>query len=244
MRKAATLLFLGLLMACQPEKTLEMRDREYSGAACESCPVVRVSIPEMVGNSKLGNSVNTALREEIIELLDYDEERDARDIPEAIKAFQDGFRKMQEEFPEELTGWEASVEAFKTYEDPKVITIKMDTYIFTGGAHGYPATRYLNFDKKTGEEMDAVELLKDPEAFAVFAEAAFRKQYEISSDAPINSTGFMFEDNLFRLPQNIGLTPEGMVLHYNPYEAASYADGALVLEFPHEAIRPFLAWQP
>jgi len=244
MRKASLLLFLGLLTGCQSEKTIEMREREYTGVACESCPVVRVSIPEISGKSKLGTSINTALREEIIELLDYDEARDARDIPEAIKAFQDGFRKMQEEFPEELTGWEASVEAFKTYEDSEVLTIEMDTYIFTGGAHGYPATRYLNFSKKTGAEMDAVTLLKDADAFSAFAESAFRKQYGISSDTPINSTGFMFEDNQFQLPQNMGLTPQGMVLHYNPYEAASYADGALVLEFPHEAVRPFLAWEP
>ena len=244
MRKASIVLFLGLLMACQSDKTLEMRDREYTGAACESCPVVRISIPETLGNSKLGTAVNSALQEEIIELLDYDEDRDASDIPGAIKAFQEGFRKMQEEFPEELTGWEASVKAHKSYEDPKVLTIKMDTYIFTGGAHGYPATRYLNFDKKSGEELDAVELLKDPEAFAVFAESAFRNQYGISADAPINSTGFMFEDNQFELPRSMGLTSMGMVLHYNPYEAASYADGALVLEFPLEVVRPFLAWEP
>ena len=69
--------------------------------------------------------------------------------------------------------------------------------------------------------LDAVALLKDADAFTVFAESAFRKQYGISSDAPINSTGFMFEDNQFQLPQNMGLTPQGMVLHYNPYEAAS-----------------------
>ena len=244
MRKASIFLFLGLLMACQSDKTLEMRDREYTGDACESCPAVRVSIPEIPGNSKLGTAINRALQEEIVELLDYDEEGDAGDIPGAIKAFQEGFRKMQEEFPEELTGWEASVEAHKSYEDSQVITIKMDTYIFTGGAHGYPATRYLNFDKKSGEELDAVELLKNPEAFARFAESGFREQYGISPDAPINSTGFMFEDNQFELPRNMGLTSKGMVLHYNPYEAASYADGALVLEFPYEAVRPFLAWEP
>ena len=244
MRKASILLFFGLLMACQPEKSLEMREREYTGETCESCPVVRVSIPEMVGSNKLGKSVNTAIREEIIELLDYDEERDARDIPEAIRAFQDGFRKVQEEFPEELSGWEATVEAFKAYEDSEVISLKMETYIFTGGAHGYPATRFLNFDKKTGEELDAKELFKDPEAFKAYAESSFRTQYEIPPEAPINTTGFMFEENQFKLPQNIGLTTEGMVLHYNPYEAASYADGALVLEFPLDSIRPFLTWEP
>ena len=241
MRKATLLLVFGLLMACQSDKATEMRSREYTGAACESCPVVRISIPEMPGKSKLGTSVNTALREEIIELLDYAREQDAEDIPGAIKAFQDGFRKIQEEFPEELTGWEASVEAIKSYEDSEVITIKMNTYIFTGGAHGYPATRFLNFDKKTGMELDAEELFKDPKAFSKFAEASFRRQYDVPEDAPINSTGFMFEDDQFRLPQNIGFENEGIVLLYNPYEAASYADGTLVLEFPMEQVRTFLA---
>jgi len=230
-----------LMSACQTDKNLEMGSLEYTGAACESCPAVRISIPEVLGKSKLATSVNTALREEIIELLDYAGEQDARDIPGAIKAFQDGFRKMQEEFPEELTGWEASVKAFKSYEDSGLITLRMNTYLFTGGAHGYPSTRFLNFDKKTGKELEAPELFKDPEAFAEFAEAAFREQFDIPSGAPINSTGFMFEDNRFKLPQNIGLTTEGLVLHYNPYEAASFADGDLVLEFPLEAIRPFLA---
>ena len=241
MRKASLLLFVGLLMACQPDKTPDIRNREYVGPACESCPVVNVSIVELLGNSKLASSVNAAIREEIIELLDYDEERDASDIPGAIKAFQDGFLNMQEEFPEELTGWEASVKAFISYEDAELLSIKMDTYIFTGGAHGYPATRFLNFDKKTDKELDTPDLFRDPGEFSAFAEASFRAQYGIPSDAPINSTGFMFEDNGFKLPQNIGFTSWGIVLHYNPYEAASYADGALVLEFPHEAVHPYLA---
>lgn len=244
MRNPILLVLTVLLMGCQSDKTPELRIREYSGAACPSCPVVLVSIPEMLGNSTLSTSVNTALREEIIDLLDYDEEREASDIPEAIKAFQDGFLKMQEEFPEELTGWEASVEALIAYEDPEIISLKMDSYIFTGGAHGYPATVFLNFDKKTGQELDADAIFKDIGAFTAFAEKSFRQQYDIPADAPINSTGFMFEDNAFSLPQNIGFNARGMVLHYNPYEAASYADGALVLEFPHEAIRPYLAWEP
>ena len=243
MKKFALLLLLALSAGCQSEKVLELQDREFSGEACESCPVVSVSVPVAADNTKLGTSVNTALREEIIELLDYDQERDADDIPGAIKAFQDGFRKIQEEFPEELTGWEARVTAARSYEDAHVLTVKMETYVFTGGAHGYPATRFLNFDKKTGEEMDAVELFRDPEAFSEFAETSFRNQYEIPANAPINSTGFMFEDNRFRLPQNMGFTADSLVLIYNPYEAASYADGALVLEFPLEAIRPYLIWE-
>jgi hypothetical protein len=244
MKKISLLLSSLLISSCVSDSGLNVRTREFSGAVCENCPVVRVTIPEATGGGTLGKSVNTAVREEIIELLDYDQESDARDIPGAIDAFQEGFQKLQEDFPEELTGWEASVEAMKTYEDQFLLTIEMNTYIFTGGAHGYPATRFLNFEKKTGKELDANDLLKDRSAFSDFAETAFRKQYQIAADAPINSTGFMFEEDRFELPQNMGLTAEGLVLHYNPYEAASYADGALVLKFPLEEIRSFLSWEP
>ena len=244
MKKKVSFLFVSpLLFSCVSDSGFEMRIREFSGEVCESCPVVRVTIPEAVKGGALGEAVNGAIREEIIELLDYDQERDARDIPGAIAAFQEGFQKMQEEFPEELTGWEASVQAAKTYEDPRVLSIQMDTYIFTGGAHGYPATRFLNFDRRTGKELDAEDIIRDRDAFTRFAEDAFREQYSIGASAPINSTGFMFDNDEFTLPQNMGLTADGLVLHYNPYEAASYADGALILVFPLEDIRSFLAWE-
>ena len=241
MKKTSLLLSFLVILSCASDTGLEVRTREFSGAVCENCPVVRVTIPEAAGPGALAENINTAVREEIIELLDYDQESDARDIPGAIAAFQEGFQKLQEDFPEELSGWEASVEAMKTYEDSSVLTIEMNTYIFTGGAHGYPATRFLNFDKKTGKEIDALDLFKDPGKFSEYAESAFREHYQIAAEAPINSTGFMFEEDRFELPQNMGLTAEGLVLHYNPYEAASYADGALVLKFPLEEVQPFLS---
>lgn len=241
MKKSFYLLVLLLLASCRSDSTLEMQTREFIGEDCQNCPLVQISIPEASDRSTLGKSVNTALREEIITLLDYDEERSAEDIPGAIADFQSGFQNLQEEFPEELTRWEARVEAIISYEDPNFLGLEVYTYIYTGGAHGYAANRFLNFDKKTREELYPDELFADIDAFRKIAETTFRAQYEIPSEAPINSTGFMFEDNKFHLPENIGFTAEGLVLHYNPYEAASYADGNLVLVFPMEKVSPYLA---
>ena len=50
----------------------------------------------------------------------------------------------------------------------------------------------------------------------------------------------MFEENQFTLPENIGLSADAIVLHYNPYEVASYADGSLILEIPLEKGLAFL----
>jgi hypothetical protein len=50
----------------------------------------------------------------------------------------------------------------------------------------------------------------------------------------------MFEENLFSLPENIGLTAEGIKLHYNQYEVASYADGPIELTLPFPEVKQFL----
>jgi hypothetical protein len=231
---------LFIIFGCTSDSTTELKMRQYEGVDCEDCPSIRISIPEADDKRALGKSINRAIREEIIELLDFDQENQATDIPGAIEAFKLGYQNLQKEFPEELTGWEASVEGLKSFEDPDILTVRLNTYVFTGGAHGYGATRYLNFNKKSGEELTGSELLKDPDGFAEFAEQAFRKKYEIPSGTPINSTGFMFEENRFTLPENIGLDAEHIVLHFNPYEAASYADGALTLEIPMQEALPYL----
>jgi hypothetical protein len=238
-RSLYVILFLALA-ACAEENPFAMESREFNGEVCPDCPVVHISIPLATDGGALAKAVNTSLREEIIDLLDYDEEGDATDIPGAIAAFQAGYRNLQEDFPEELSGWEARVEAHVSNEGPRVLSLRMQSYIFTGGAHGYGGTRLLNFDRKTGKTLQAAQLFADTLAFRDFAEKAFRQQYHIPENDPINSTGFMFPEGRFELPENIGFTVEGLVLHYNPYEAASYADGDLVLTFPMEAVRPFL----
>jgi len=240
MKSFLSICFLFAMISCTSDSVTALKIREFEGAVCVDCPKVRISIPEAGENTVLGKSINTGVREEIIELFNFDQNKNAVDIPGAIDAFTAGFRNLQEEFPEELTGWEASVTGTKSYEDPFLLTIKLETYLFTGGAHGYGATRYLNFDKKTGAELLGSELLNDPEAFSEFAERAFREKYDIPAGAPINSTGFMFEENQFTLPENIGLSADAIVLHYNPYEVASYADGSLILEIPLEKGRVFL----
>ena len=50
----------------------------------------------------------------------------------------------------------------------------------------------------------------------------------------------MFERDEFYLPENIGLTENGLVLLYNQYEVASYADGAIELILPMNEVKNYL----
>lgn len=50
----------------------------------------------------------------------------------------------------------------------------------------------------------------------------------------------MFEYEKFNLPQNIFYTDKGLLLYYNSYEAASYADGPKELLLPYVEVEEFL----
>jgi hypothetical protein len=232
MRAAGILLCILLIFACQSDKSLEFTQKTIDSQACEDCPHVQINIPEASQRTLLGRNINTAIREEIIELLDYDEEGNATGIEEAIEDFTAGWRTLAENFPEELAPWEATVLAQTSYENSQLLSLRFEAYLFTGGAHGYTTTRFLNFNKETGEEVDALDFFSNRSKLEEVAESAFRKTFEISADSAINSTGFMFEENTYYLPEQIGFSPEGLTLLYNPYEVASYADGPLTVVIP------------
>ena len=101
--------------------------------------------------------------------------------------------------------------------------------------------KFLNFSKKKAKEIDDWELFKDKDRFEQYPETQFRIQQNIPADQPINSTGFMFEEDHFYLPENIGFTNKGLKLLYNQYEVASYADGPIELTLPYKEIQKFLS---
>lgn len=100
--------------------------------------------------------------------------------------------------------------------------------------------RSLLFDPKTGKQIANETLFKNWNLFKIFAEAKFRTKYKIPKDQPINSTGMQFENDGFQVAQNLFFTNEGILLHYNPYEIASYADGFRDLLIKYEEANDYL----
>jgi hypothetical protein len=136
--------------------------------------------------------------------------------------------------------WEATFDGKVLFEDTNKLTLALDSYLFTGGAHGYNATTFLNFDKRKSKQIEATDLFRDLESFTSYAEEQFRLQQKIPAKTTINSTGFMFENDMFHLPENIGFSEEGIQLYYNQYEVASYADGPILLTLPYQKAKQFL----
>ncbi len=240
MKKIIGALFVfTLVVSCESESKLTYDTLRLTGENCASCPNITINVPEVLDESSVAKVINRALREEIISILSFSEDESIDNVDKAIASFTESYKELKAKFPEE-TVWEAKIEGEVVYEDVNLITIQLEAYSFTGGAHGYASTSFLNFDKRQGTELENWELFSDEAGFTKFAETKFRIQEKIPQDKNINATGFMFEGDSFHLAQNIGYTQEGIQLIYNQYEVASYADGPIVMTLPYNEINLYL----
>ncbi|MBM1104917.1 DUF3298 and DUF4163 domain-containing protein [Aurantibacter crassamenti] len=236
------LLLLVLFIGCKNANELTLTTASYTNESCANCPNIKIKIPQVVNESRLAENINSNISKEISSILLFDESEDLENftIEESIKAFNESHAEITKLYPDEADIWEAEITGSVSYEDKNTLTIVLNSYLFSGGAHGYTSIQYLNFNKKTGKELKTWQIFKNKDAFKTYAESAFRKAEGIPLDAPINSTGFMFEQDSFNLPENIGFTNEGIRLQYNQYEVASYADGPIEITLPYNEAQKYL----
>lgn len=223
------------LCSCREEQTLGMLPMTYT----QETPRVQLQIPQADTTLQLGRAINMALQDEVISLLAFDEAVDIQSIPEAVSSFSAGYTELIENF-EGTPEWEAMIAADLSYEDAHLLSIRMQSYLFTGGAHGFEEVRYLNFDKRRGRVIEGINMFANYAPVLTLAEEMFRMAQAIPAGGDINSTGFMFEGDQFYLPETIGFDSHGMVLHYNQYEVSSYADGPITITLPWAEVIPLL----
>lgn len=241
MKKSIGLLLILLLtICCENEGNLTFEPLQLTGDICKECPKIEINIPRALDETAIARAINSALKEELIALLSFDEEQEIEKVDDAIASFTNSFKELKTKFPDETVGWEAKMNSEVVYEDDNILTLVFNAYTFTGGAHGYGSTSLLNFDKRKGIELENWELFEDIEGFQKFTETKFRIQEDIPQDENINATGFMFERDIFHLAENIGYTKDGIQLIYNQYEVASYADGPKTLTLPYSEINKYL----
>ena len=123
-----------------------------------------------------------------------------------------------------ITPWSIETYGIVTFESPKLVSIELSTYSYTGGAHPNTTVTLLNYDTKTGKAISIKTLIKDQRKLVQLAEKKFRETHELAPNASLNEEGF-FWDGKFQLPENIGLSGEGIWFFYNSYEIAAYAVG-------------------
>lgn len=247
MKQFPFLIFILLAFtSCSKELTFENETfEEKSKIPCKKdCPTINLDVPIAKNGKIIGDSINRKIFTVIKEIVYFGEKPSKiKDYRSLASSFIDSYEEMHQKFPTETFGWEAKIKGNVEFQSSQILNIRLDHYTFTGGAHGYQGYRSLLFNLKTGKTILSNQLFKNENEFKAFAEKAFRKKYKIPAEASINATGLMFENDQFQLPENIFYTNEGLLLYYNSYEAASYADGPKDILFSYDEVNKYLKFQ-
>jgi hypothetical protein len=240
-------IFLCLIFtSCKKELSFENETfEEKSTIPCKNdCPNITIEVPVAKNLKVISDSINKKVFAVIKEIVFFEEDSVKVDGYKSLaKSFISSYEEMHQKFPQDTFGWEAKIIGNVEFQSDQILNLKIDHYTFTGGAHGYQGYRSLLFNRTTGKTIFNKQLFKNEKEFKAFAEKAFRAKYKIPETANINATGLMFENDNFQLPQNIFYTSQGLLLYYNSYEAASYADGPKELIFPYEEVKQYLNFQ-
>lgn len=244
MKKFLAIVLLAFLFtSCKNELTFkEAHFEKKSSLPCkENCPLVTVDVPVAENVPIVADSINKKVFSVVREIIYFGEKPyPSTDYQGLLDSFIGSYDEMKTKYPKEIFGWEGKIEGKLAYQSDSILNIKIEHYTFTGGAHGYSGIRSLLFDPKTGKNLPNEYLFKDLNKFRAFAETKFRAKYKIPTTDNINATGLMFENDVFELPMSFFYTEKGLLLYYNTYEAASYADGPKELLLTFEELKPYL----
>lgn len=205
------------------------------------CVSLEINLLQVIDDHQIATTINKEIESAACSILNIGKNASEPTLKEAISQFNSSYQNISEEFPEEIVPYEATIDCELSFQCQSLISVIMDSYIFTGGAHGNGTVSYLNIDTKTGKQFSNRALFKNYNEFELYAEKIFRTQNKIPEDESINSTGFFFEDDTFSLPSTIGFTDKEVVLYYNQYEINSYAEGPIELKLNKEEVASFFA---
>lgn len=205
------------------QETLRRRADNCSG---DDCAKVAVDLELYEGHPEL----NQAVRRRMIQQLGGSGE-DQGAPPKTLEEAADRFLATAAEIPGDgARGWELSGESRQLGRWKGLLTVAIDSYEFTGGAHGLPVTRWLNWDLATHRPVSLGQVI-NPGQENTFEDAARRAhdrwlEKEVDSDEDFRQAWPFQESSDFRL------TRKGLVLHYDVYSIAPYVMGQPTLTLP------------
>lgn len=129
-----------------------------------------------------------------------------------------------------------------TYNRNCHLSLSVDQYTYTGGAHGSTVRHADTWNLQTGCRLNLSDLFPQGEDWRAFVIA----QLICLADAQMQQNPGIYFENYRELirkhfsEQNFYLTPEGLAVFFQQYEIAPYATGIVVFTIPYSTLK----WEP
>ena len=192
------------------------------------------------GPVEVRNSINNELNSYLITTLGgflSDDAQSYQDLKQCVEALVQDYKRISVDFEDFNQDWNISIDTELKNKDDEIISILSSVESYLGGAHGNHWNDFLNFDARNGKMITWKDLITDEIRFTKIAEADFRLERKLPTNADLEREGYFFDEGVFKLPENIGFSEQGVILIYNPYEVAPYSMGSIEFIIPWEEIR-------
>ncbi len=201
-----------------------------------TCTYVRIEYPTFTDSSKsqLNALVNNKLK---AIAADYVSEEATKGTLEHIaQSFIQDFEIFNRDYPTYQVGWYINMKAEITYESLQIISFRIDAESFTGGAHPNSSTTYFVVDIISNRILQTTDIIADTTKFKELLEVSFRQSKSMDENESYADIGYFIDDDNFLLNDNIGLTDDEVIVHFNPYEIAPYSEGSTTIEVKKEKL--------
>ncbi|MBR9845048.1 MAG: DUF3298 and DUF4163 domain-containing protein [Algicola sp.] len=229
------IVILSVVFSCKEDINIEFSEAHFETSKDAD---ISINYPKAEGNKEVSELINTTIENYIVGQTNFSEDSLTHlSIKDAIKRFNAEFNSFKSDFPESSQKWEAFIDGEVTYRSPEVISIAINSYLDTGGAHGNTNVRFFNFHPQTGKLYSKAELISNVKNLSELIEAKLMNEVTSGSNQPMED--FFFGKD-FQLPETLGYSDEGLIVLYNPYEIASYSQGIIEFTIPYSEISSFL----
>lgn len=126
-----------------------------------------------------------------------------------------------------MLNYELIKESKIVYNNNNLLFLEVESYVYSGGAHGLGNKQYLHFNMRKGSSFGLNEVFYDG------ARPAISKMLQEKCETLQNSEDYMlFEEAAPEINENFYFDEENLYFVYNPYEIAPYAAGYVTLSLP------------
>ncbi len=160
------------------------------------------------------------------------------------------FKKLVDEMARETAGKEPArakdapkstmeIEHSITFADSDLVSILLSFYSYAGGAHPSATTKSLNYDLKTNQPINLGDLFKpDSNYLKVISDYCTSELIKIKVGDPEwikNGAGPKLENF-----KSWNLTQTGLMITFDAYQVASYAEGPNEVVVPYSLLKPVI----
>ncbi len=195
-----------------------------------SCTYAKIKYPEFTDSTrwKLNDFIHQKIEAVVSEYISEDNANET--LVHNAQSFIDDYETFIVEYPEYKFGWFLNVKSEIIYNTEEIVSFSINRTAFTGGAHPNSSTSYFTIDTATLRELSLSDIIGDTLKLKKLLEQEFRNVKGIKENQSLADAGYYLNDGDFSLSNNIGITDESIIVHFNPYEIAPYSLGATTLE--------------